>query len=167
MRPTSSRSLCLPPARAHFCTSVARRNGGTSSPMKYGLNGTIPATVNSTVGSCGIRLADGTTVWSRSAKKPVNDRRSSLAVVGGEAIVAEPTGSPSKARSRFQRARGPVSGLPSAARSVAAAQRRERRRRPDGWSADGAGVAGRSGRVGLAVDGARELLQLADVARAR
>ena len=73
----------MPPARAHFCTSVARLNGAASSPVKYGLNGTIPATVNSTVGSCGIRLADGTTAWSRSAKKPVKDRRSSLAVRGG------------------------------------------------------------------------------------
>ena len=45
---------------------------GASSPVKYGLNGTMPATVNSTVGSCGIRLADGTTWWPRSAKKPVN-----------------------------------------------------------------------------------------------
>ena len=55
--------------------------------MKYGLNGTMPATVNRTVGSCGIRLADGTTVWSRSAKKPVKDRRSSLAVRGGVGMV--------------------------------------------------------------------------------
>ena len=58
-------------------------NGATSSPVKYGLNGTIPATVNSTVGSWGIRLADGTTTCSRSAKKSVKDRRSSLAVRGG------------------------------------------------------------------------------------
>ena len=82
MRPTSSRSLCLPPARAHFCTEVARRYGGASSPTKYGLNGTMPATVNSTVGSCGMRLADGTTVWPRSAKNPVKAWRSSLAVRG-------------------------------------------------------------------------------------
>ena len=80
MRPTSSRSLCLPPARTHFCTEVARLYGGVSSPVKYGLNGTMPATVNSTVGSCGIRLADGTIVWSRSAKKPVKARRNSFAV---------------------------------------------------------------------------------------
>ncbi len=37
MRPTSSRSLCLPPARAHFCTAVARLNGGTSSPSEVRL----------------------------------------------------------------------------------------------------------------------------------
>ena len=42
MRPTSSRSLCLPPARAHFCELTARAYGGTSSPTKYGLNGTMP-----------------------------------------------------------------------------------------------------------------------------
>ena len=62
MRPTSSRSLCLPPARAHFCELTARWYGGCSSPTKYDLNGTMPATLNSTVGSCGIRLADGTSV---------------------------------------------------------------------------------------------------------
>ena len=60
VRPMSSRSLCLPPARTHFCTEIARGYGGVSSPMKYGLNGTMPATVKSSVGSCGIRLADGT-----------------------------------------------------------------------------------------------------------
>ena len=49
--------------------------------MKYGLNGTMPATVNSTVGSCGMTLADGTIVWSRSAKKPVKARRNSFAVM--------------------------------------------------------------------------------------
>ena len=60
MRPTSSRSLCLPPARTHFCELTARLNGGFSSPTKYGLNGTMPATLKSSVGSCGIRLAEGT-----------------------------------------------------------------------------------------------------------
>ena len=59
-------------------------NGGASSPTKYGLNGTMPATLNSTVGSCGIRLADGTGVWPRAAKKSMNDWRSSSAVRGGE-----------------------------------------------------------------------------------
>ena len=81
MRPTSSRSLCLPPARAHFCTLTARLYGGVSSPTKYGLNGTMPATVNMIVGSCGIRLADGTGVCPRSAKN-VAERVAEL--VGGE-----------------------------------------------------------------------------------
>jgi hypothetical protein len=44
--------------------------------MKYGLNGTMPATVNNKVGSCGIRLADGTTVCALSPKKDENDERS-------------------------------------------------------------------------------------------
>ena len=80
MRPTSSRSLCLPPARTHFCELTALGNGGASSPTKYGLNGTIPATLNSTVGSCGIRLADGTAVWPR-ADEEVDERLAEL--VGG------------------------------------------------------------------------------------
>ncbi|CAB4572348.1 unannotated protein [freshwater metagenome] len=42
----------------------------------------MPATVNSTVGSCGMRLAEGTTWWPRSAKKPVKAVRSSSAVRG-------------------------------------------------------------------------------------
>jgi len=50
--------------------------------MKYGLNGTMPATVNNKVGSCGIRLADGTTVCPLSAKKPENAPRSASAERG-------------------------------------------------------------------------------------
>ncbi len=46
--------------RKHFCTEVARAQGGTSSPTKKGLKGTMPAMVNRTVGSWGIRLAEGT-----------------------------------------------------------------------------------------------------------
>src|SRR5690348_10851500 len=41
----------------------------------------MPATVNSTVGSCGMRLADGTIVWPRAAKNPVNALRRSAAVL--------------------------------------------------------------------------------------
>ncbi len=59
VRPTSSRSLCFPPARTHFWILTARGDGGFSSPTKYGLNGTIPELVNSNVLSCGMRLADG------------------------------------------------------------------------------------------------------------
>ncbi len=54
--PTTSMST----VRKHFCTEVARAHGGDSSPTKNGLNGTIPAMVNSTDGSWGMRLADGT-----------------------------------------------------------------------------------------------------------
>ena len=46
-RPISSRSLCLPPARTHFCTDVRPAvDGGGSSPRKYGTNGIIPELVN-------------------------------------------------------------------------------------------------------------------------
>ena len=41
----------------------------------------MPAMVKSTDGSCGIRLADGTTVWPRSAKKRVKAARSPLASI--------------------------------------------------------------------------------------
>jgi hypothetical protein len=37
--------------------------GALSLSRKYGLKGTIPATVKSREGSWGMRLADGTTVW--------------------------------------------------------------------------------------------------------
>ena len=47
-------------ARKHFWTEVARDHGGTSSPRKNGLKGTMPAMVNSTDGSWGMRLAEGT-----------------------------------------------------------------------------------------------------------
>jgi hypothetical protein len=52
--------------------------------MKYGLKGTIPATVNNKVGSCGMRLAEGTTVWPRSLKKPENAERNWSALRGVE-----------------------------------------------------------------------------------
>ena len=55
--------MSMSTVRKHFWTEVARCHGGTSSPRKNGLNGTIPAMVNSTVGSWGIRLADGTGAW--------------------------------------------------------------------------------------------------------
>ena len=60
-------TMSMSTVRKHFCTDVALRHGAGSSPVKYGLNGTIPAMVNRTVGSWGIRLADGTTTWPRSA----------------------------------------------------------------------------------------------------
>ena len=81
MRPISSRSLCLPPARTHFWTVTARGNGACCSPVKYDLNGTMPATVNSSVGSWGIRLADGWWVWPRSTKKSTKALRTSAAVI--------------------------------------------------------------------------------------
>ena len=41
---------------------VSRDAGGVSCPRKYGLNGAIPAMVNSTVASWLISEAEGTTV---------------------------------------------------------------------------------------------------------
>ena len=78
----ASRSLCLPPARTHFWIVAARggSNGTGSSPRKYGTNCIIPELVNiGAVGCVGIRLADGTTVWSRAAKNSVQTWRSPLA----------------------------------------------------------------------------------------
>jgi hypothetical protein len=62
--PTSSMSF----VRMHFCTLVARAYGAGTSPVRYGTNGTMPATVKSSVGSSLTREAEGTTVWPRVAK---------------------------------------------------------------------------------------------------
>src|ERR1700722_14262522 len=67
--------------RKHFWIDVARDHGAGSSPTKYGLNGTMPAIVKRTEGACGIRLAEGTTVWPRSAKKRVKAALSPLASI--------------------------------------------------------------------------------------
>ncbi|MNC88608.1 hypothetical protein D3C83_44400 [compost metagenome] len=80
-----SRSLCLPPARTHFCELAARGAGGASSPVNTFLNGTMPALTNISVGSLyGTSGAEGTTAWSLAAKKSRNARRMSLV----ECIVA-------------------------------------------------------------------------------
>ena len=76
--PTSSRSLCFPPARMHFCVSTARlslASGplGSALPRKMGLNWFIPAFANSNVGSsCGTTGEEGTNVWSLFLKKSKN-----------------------------------------------------------------------------------------------
>ena len=54
--------------RMHFCTSAARRYGAGTTPVRYGTNGTMPATVNSSVGSSLTRDADGTMTWSFFSK---------------------------------------------------------------------------------------------------
>src|SRR5688500_17644503 len=46
----------------------------------YGLNWFIPALVSSSVGSCGMRPLEGTTRWSRAAKKSRKTRRIRSAV---------------------------------------------------------------------------------------
>ena len=68
--------------RTHFCTLVARGYGGVDWPRKYGLNGTMPATVNSSVGSSLISEADGTTVWPVFSKWPRKRRRISWVCMG-------------------------------------------------------------------------------------
>ena len=52
----------------HFWTLVARGNGAGTTPVRYGTKGTMPATVNSSVGSSLTSDADGTTVCPRSPK---------------------------------------------------------------------------------------------------
>src|SRR3954449_12408318 len=61
--------------RTHFCTLVARGNGAGSRPVRYGMKGTMPATVKSSDGSGDTRDALGTTVWSRWAKCSRKRRR--------------------------------------------------------------------------------------------
>ena len=56
------RSLCLPPARTHFCDEAARVYERFSAPVNRFLNGTIPALVNIKVGSLrGTSEDEGTT----------------------------------------------------------------------------------------------------------
>src|SRR5690625_7069636 len=55
--------------RMHFCTLTARGYGAVSVPTMYGMNGTMPATVNMIDGSEETREALGTTVCSLAAKK--------------------------------------------------------------------------------------------------
>jgi len=45
-----------------------RRFGGVCSPIRYGMNGTMPAMVKSVVGFGEIRDAEGTMRWSCLAK---------------------------------------------------------------------------------------------------
>ncbi len=54
--------------RTHFCTLTARSYGAVSWPRKYGLNGTIPAATNRSVGSSRINDADGTAVCAARSK---------------------------------------------------------------------------------------------------
>src|SRR3954452_2575160 len=68
--------------RTHFWTLTPRLYGGVSWPRKYGLNGTMPADTNSSVGSSRIRDALGTTVWSRASKWARNLLRISAVSIG-------------------------------------------------------------------------------------
>ena len=61
--PTSSKSLCFPDTRKHFCVSAIRFELGLTLPKKNSLNGFIPALVNIKVGSSfKTNGADGT-IW--------------------------------------------------------------------------------------------------------
>src|SRR5260221_7754019 len=70
VKPTFSRSLCLPPARTHFCAEVALSYSRFSSPRKTSLNWFIPALVKSRVGSpCGTSEELRTRRWPLPSKK--------------------------------------------------------------------------------------------------
>ena len=78
--PTSSMSTTL----NDFCADVRRLFGGSDSPLKYGLNCTIPAFVSSSVGSpTGISEELATRRWSLDSKKRRNASRISSLEVGG------------------------------------------------------------------------------------
>ena len=80
MRPTFSMSL----ARKHFCTDVARENGGAVWPRKYGMNCSMPAPVSSRPDS-GAASSDEerTRVCARSSKKRRKVSRISLPFTTG------------------------------------------------------------------------------------
>jgi hypothetical protein len=83
VRPTFSMSV----VRNAFCDEVARGEGGSCWPRKYGLNCTIPAVVRSREGSFGISEDEATRLCSRCSKNERNRSRMSdprmRAVYGG------------------------------------------------------------------------------------
>src|SRR5882724_38362 len=88
--PTSSRSLCLPPARMHFCVSATRGgfHAGFCCPRKIGTNWFIPAFVKSRFGESGSNDAEGTIVCFFSRKKSKKDWRISAAVMIDSTVAA-------------------------------------------------------------------------------
>src|SRR6185436_11426533 len=81
------RSLCLPPARMHFCAVAARTYGRLSKPRNTSLNWFIPAFVNSSVGSSpGTTGLEATTVWPFCAKNSRNVERISAAFIRGDVL---------------------------------------------------------------------------------
>src|SRR5206468_6664370 len=79
----SSRSLCFPPARMHFCVSATRGgfHEGFCCPRKIGTNWFMPAFVKSRLGASGSSDEDGTMVCFFSRKKSRNDCRISAEVI--------------------------------------------------------------------------------------
>jgi hypothetical protein len=59
----------MSPVRMHFWMLVAREYGASSRAVRYGMNGTMPATVNSKEGSLETSEAEGTAVWPLLTKK--------------------------------------------------------------------------------------------------
>ena len=78
--PTFSMSV----VRNDFWHEVSLRDGGSSSPRKYGLNGCMPAVVSRTVGSyeLGTSDAEGTRRWPFLSKNDRNRSRISAAFIG-------------------------------------------------------------------------------------
>src|SRR5690554_4888682 len=68
--PTSSKSLCLPETRRHFCELATRKLTGWAFPRKISLNWFMPALVNIRVGSSLITMgAEGTMRCCLDSKK--------------------------------------------------------------------------------------------------
>ena len=69
--------------RKDFWHEVSRREGGSSSPLKYGLKGCIPAVVSRTLGSYeeGTSEAEGTRRCPRPSKNDRNRSRISAAIM--------------------------------------------------------------------------------------
>ena len=68
-------TFSMSPVRTHFWIDVAVGYGAGASPRKYGLNWTIPALTNSSVGSSRISEALGTGVWPADSKWARKRRR--------------------------------------------------------------------------------------------
>ena len=75
----------------------------------------MPAMVKRTEGSCGIRLAEGTMLWPRSAKKRVKAARSPLASIASSLPGAKtdpgPAGDDARRRRSAQAEDIPTMGL--------------------------------------------------------
>ena len=152
MRPISSRSLCLPPARTHFWTSATRggSNGTGSSPRKYGTNCIIPEFVNiGAVGWCGIRLADGTSVCCR-AREEVEEGAAQLVGVHAVRPARLPAGRAVELGVGCSASRSRIASRPSATAARRSAPRRSqsaRRGRPTPARACSAATVSRTKRV--------------------
>ena len=93
----SSGSLCLPPARMHFCVLQARRRRpsgepGAARPRNIALNPFIPALVNRSVGSpTGTTGLDGHGMCDLDVKKSMKASRTRPAGHSGGTSIEGPT----------------------------------------------------------------------------